>query len=201
VLVVDGGASNLLLYCSAEGVRLLQHDVARADATSIDSTLQLQTIRLAVTRELAADPADGPIGRRVSLLIAAQMSGMADATRDMAVEYAKLREQFGKPIGAFQAIKHMCSDMAIRAEAARALVVYAAANADAGAADAGLDIAAAVLVAADAALKNAAINIQIHGGFGFTAECNAHHFLKRATVFERMAGLRGREAALLSQPA
>lgn len=140
----------------------------------IDETVSM--FRLAGCR-----PAAGRDGRadRLSLLLAAYLSGIAASVRDMAVSYAKTREQFGQPIGAFQAIKHMCADMALRAAAADAQCRYAAVTAG-SVLGTTQEIASARLLAGDAALANARANIQIHGGMGFTAECDAHLYLKRA---------------------
>jgi alkylation response protein AidB-like acyl-CoA dehydrogenase len=114
--------------------------------------------------------------------------GVAEGARNMAVDYAKVREQFGKPIGSFQAIKHLCADMAIRSEAALCQASFAALVIDQDHRDADYHATSAKLVATDAALRNAADNIQIHGAFGFTAEANAHHFLKRAHVIDLLWG-------------
>jgi alkylation response protein AidB-like acyl-CoA dehydrogenase len=113
---------------------------------------------------------------------------MAEATRDMAVEYAKTRQQFGKAIGSFQAIKHLCADMAIRAEAAVCQVIFAALVESERRAGARFHSVAARLVAVEAALQNAAQNIQVHGAIGFTAEAEAHLFIKRAHVLEQLWG-------------
>lgn len=138
------------------------------------------------------------LAHRASVLIAAQLVGIAEAARDMAAEYAKLREQFGQPIGAFQAIKHRCADNAVRAEAAWFQTVFAALSLRGGLGDAAQQVAAAVLVAANAAHENAAINVQVHGGMGYTAECDAHRYVKRARILQRMAGgLRAHERAVL----
>jgi alkylation response protein AidB-like acyl-CoA dehydrogenase len=125
---------------------------------------------------------------RASVLAAAALVGIAEATRDMAAEYSKVRVQFGKPIGAYQAIKHRCADMAVRAEAASSQVLFAALSIDEGRPDDAFQAASAKVVASDAAIRNAADNIQIHGGMGYTFEHDAHLYLKRAHVFDRIAG-------------
>jgi alkylation response protein AidB-like acyl-CoA dehydrogenase len=138
------------------------------------------------------------LARRASVLLAAQCVGLAEGARDMAVGYAKLREQFGQPIGGFQAIKHRCADMAVRAEAAWFQTVFAALSLRDGLPDAAQQVAAAVLVASSAAHENAAANVQVHGGMGYTAECNAHRYVKRARILDRLAGgMRAHERALL----
>ncbi|MDB5583596.1 MAG: hypothetical protein JWR80_8772 [Bradyrhizobium sp.] len=173
-LLDHGGAEQLVLLSG--GVALIGRSAA-ADPVAvegIDETISLDRVRgdfVAVPRGAEAD--------RASLLLAAYLTGIAQATRDMAVAYACTREQFGQPIGAFQAIKHQCADMTVRAAAAEAQVFHAAITFGQGVDDTA-EVAAARLLAGDAALANAKVNIQIHGGMGFTAECDAHLFLKRA---------------------
>ncbi|MCL4716425.1 MAG: acyl-CoA dehydrogenase family protein [Hyphomonadaceae bacterium] len=118
---------------------------------------------------------------RARIAVAAYLVGVAEAVRDMAVAYAGAREQFGQPIGAFQAVKHACADMAVRAEAAMAQTWFAALALDHGGGEE--DAAAAQVLAIQAALENARANVQVHGGMGFTYECDAHFYLKRAHVF------------------
>lgn len=130
---------------------------------------------------------------RLRLLDAAALAGIAQASLDMAVAYAGLREQFGRPIGTFQAIKHHCADMAIAARCARDQVSFAAVALDEQRPDAEVQIESALLVAGQAALDNAGRNIQIHGGIGFSDEADPHLFLKRAQLQLAIAG--GLEAA------
>jgi alkylation response protein AidB-like acyl-CoA dehydrogenase len=128
--------------------------------------------------------------------------GIAEATRDMATAYAKTREQFGKPIGVNQAIKHRCADMAVAADAAVNQLLFAALSVQEERPDADFQVAAARVVADQAALTNARHNVQVHGGMGFTAECDAHLYVKRAHLLGRtFGGLRGAQADLLAQPA
>ncbi|MEY2474737.1 MAG: hypothetical protein QOG87_52 [Actinomycetota bacterium] len=141
----------------------------------------------------AADGTDvGPASdwqRRGAVLVAAQMAGMAAATSDLAVAYAKERHQFDKPIGAFQAVKHICADTRVRADVARAAVDAAAVTYDdPGVGDVDRAVAAAKLVAGEAAVANAKACIQVHGGMGFTWEIDAHLYLKRAWVLDRLFG-------------
>jgi len=122
-------------------------------------------------------------------LVAAQMLGIAEATTELATDYAKRREQFGRPIGSFQALKHMLADMFVRQEAARAAVYAAGATLDDPlVGDVATAVASAKIVAGEAALKNARACIQIHGGMGYTWEIPAHYYLKRAWVCESLFG-------------
>ncbi|TKT78377.1 acyl-CoA dehydrogenase family protein [Aquamicrobium sp. LC103] len=125
------------------------------------------------------------------LLVCAQLLGIAEATRDLAVAYAQLRRQFGRPIGSFQAVKHHCANMAVAVEAASSLLDFAAVAARDARADAPFQLAALRRLATGAALGNARTCIQIHGGIGFSAEADAHHFLKHAHLLARLGGTAG----------
>lgn len=114
-----------------------------------------------------------------ALLTAALQLGSALRTVELAVGYAKEREQFGQPIGAFQAVKHLCAQMLVRAEVARTAVYAAAVTAYTGGP---AEIAAAKLLADAAAVRNARDCLQVHGGMGFTWEADVHLHLKRAWV-------------------
>jgi 3-oxochol-4-en-24-oyl-CoA dehydrogenase len=117
------------------------------------------------------------------ILAAAQAAGGAAACLSQAVEYAKVREQFGRPIGSFQAVKHRCADMFVAAELAAAVAWDAARAADeSDAQQAALAAAEAATVALRSFLRNAQSNIQVHGGIGFTWEHDAHLYLRRAAA-------------------
>jgi alkylation response protein AidB-like acyl-CoA dehydrogenase len=120
--------------------------------------------------------------------LAAESVGAATAALDMAVSYAKEREQFDRPIGSFQAIKHKAADMLRSVEAARLTVYYAASAIDAGDADAHVAAAMAKVAANDAFMRCAAENIQIHGGIGVTWEHDAHLYYRRALASAAMFG-------------
>ncbi|MFE9398513.1 acyl-CoA dehydrogenase family protein [Streptomyces flavidovirens] len=111
-----------------------------------------------------------------ALLTAAEQLGSAARTTEAAVQYAGEREQFGRPIGAFQAVKHLCAQMLVRTEVARSAVYGAAVTGDL------VEIAGAKLLADDAAVRNARDCLQVHGGMGFTWEADVHLHLKRAWV-------------------
>jgi len=127
--------------------------------------------------------------RAESVLGGALLVGLAEGTMEMAVAYAKQREQFGKPIGSFQAVKHMCADMLVAAETARAAVHAAAVTIDQpGVGDPDRAAAGAGLLAAEAAIRNGKTSIQVHGGMGFTWEVPAHLYLMRAWVLAQAIG-------------
>jgi len=160
----------------------------------IDETVTIHRAKLNTGKPAAITPrADAVEIRRMELLVASYATGLSEAARDMAVEYAKIRNQFGQPIGAFQAIKHACADMAVRAEAAMSQTFYAAATADMQQGDDVFEAACARLLACEAAVENAKANIQIHGGMGYTFECDAHLYLKRGHIMQQLDSSRFRE--------
>jgi hypothetical protein len=185
------GASFALLW-GDEGMVLLDcAHLAGERLASIDRSVAVQ--RCTVTDKAVAGHVGAPgasLVRQGHLLLSAMLLGVAGATRDMAVDYAKLRTQFGQPIGAFQAIKHRCADMAIGAQALGAQLVFAALAERDGWRDAGFQNDACRMLAARYALSNARSNIQVHGGIGFTAECDAHLYLLRAHLYEHIGGTR-----------
>jgi alkylation response protein AidB-like acyl-CoA dehydrogenase len=140
--------------------------------------------------------ADDPLYRRATVLTAAMLVGIAEATRDLAAEHAKVRVQFDRPIGVHQAVKHPCADMAVRGEASWAQTVVAALSHDEEFSDADFQALSALVVAGEAAERNAAQALQILGGIGFTEEHDVHLYVTRGHVLRRVLGDR---AALLDQ--
>ncbi|MFD5254825.1 acyl-CoA dehydrogenase family protein [Streptomyces bobili] len=116
------------------------------------------------------------------LLTAAEQLGGATRACELAVQHARTREQFGQPIGGFQAVKHLCAELLVRVEVARAAVYAAAVTADPA------DIAAARLLADEAAVRGARDCLQVYGGMGFTWDVEVHLLLKRAWVRTRRTG-------------
>lgn len=113
---------------------------------------------------------------------AAEMLGGAQRMLDMAVEHAKEREQFGRPIGSFQAVKHRCADMLVDVEGMRSAVYYAAWCVGAGDPDASVAASTAKIWCSDAAKRVMASGLQVHGGIGFTWEHDVHLYLKRSQL-------------------
>jgi alkylation response protein AidB-like acyl-CoA dehydrogenase len=132
-------------------------------------------------------------------LTAAVQLGLADRLTEMAVEYAKERVQFDRPIGSFQAIKHMLADMLTRTEVARAAVYSAGAvlDEDATANTRSRLVHGAKVVASDAAIANGKAATQVFGGMGFTWEVDVHLYLKRAWVLDTHFENAGRNAELV----
>jgi alkylation response protein AidB-like acyl-CoA dehydrogenase len=134
------------------------------------------------------------------ILTGALCVGLAAGACDLAVAYAKGRQQFGRPVGSFQAVKHLCADMLVRAETARTAVQAAAVTVDQPeVGDATRAAAGSALLAAEAALANAATCIQVHGGMGFTWEVPAHLYLMRSRVLSSSLGDRDALASLVAE--
>jgi len=128
---------------------------------------------------------------RATVALSAELVGVAQRALDMAVEYAKEREQFGRPIGAYQAVSHRCAEMLWAVEEARSLLYYAAWCADAQPETLPLAASMSNARASDAATSVTHNAIQVLGGIGFTWEHDVHFFLKRARVVAQLLGSAG----------
>ncbi|WP_406235715.1 acyl-CoA dehydrogenase [Nocardia sp. NBC_01009] len=129
-----------------------------------------------------------PVEDLVVVLVAAELAGLAGWCLETAVEYAKVREQFGRRIGSFQAVKHICAWMLCRAELIRAVAADAAAAVDEGGAELPIAAAIAATISLDAAVETAKDCIQVLGGIGFTWEHDAHFYLRRAIALRQLLG-------------
>ncbi len=128
-------------------------------------------------------------------IVSAVQLGLAEGALELANDYAKERQQFGRPIGGFQAVKHMLAEMFVKQEAARAGAYNAGATLDAPeVADVQRAVSSAKVTAGESAIRNARTGIQVHGGMGFTWEVMAHYYLKRAWVCENMFGTQDEHA-------
>jgi alkylation response protein AidB-like acyl-CoA dehydrogenase len=190
-LAFDWTEADMLLVWNAEGAGLFDPDsfTGPREEEALDDSLTLHrgTLDRGRARHWISTE-DEPLGVRANLLLTARLTGLADGACALATEYARQREQFGRPIGSFQAIKHRCADMALRAETSGYLTALAALKLEAGAADAATQVAVAKLKASDAARENGRAVIQIHGGLGFQSECDAHWFMKRANIYDHAGG-------------
>ncbi len=149
---------------------------------------------------LVAGPDDAARVRRDAVVLtSALLMGVALGATELSQQYAIEREQFGRPIGSFQAVKHLLADMLTKAEVARS-AVYAAACAIDGASDDDAERAASVakVMAGEAALFCGKSGIQVHGGMGFTWEVHAQRFWKRAVALDNSFGIIDHHAALLA---
>ncbi|MET8980646.1 acyl-CoA dehydrogenase family protein [Streptomyces sp. NPDC004539] len=172
VAVVDGG---LVEWWDEADVVIGEGGSGAVPIRSVDPLTPLRRVPDATVRTAGPDPV-------AVLLTAAEQLGTATRACELAVGHARVREQFGRPIGAFQAVQHLCADMLVRAEVARAAVYAAAVTGDAA------DTACARVLADEAAVGNAGDCLQVFGGMGFTWEADVHLLLKRAWVRTRRAG-------------
>ncbi|HEX9552087.1 MAG TPA: acyl-CoA dehydrogenase [Streptosporangiaceae bacterium] len=183
--ITGSGPTWFILDAGQPGVRLTPR-------SPVDFSRALADVRL---DDVAVRPGmvlDGASPRLVpdlaATLAAAEASGVATWCSQTATEYARTRQQFGRPIGSFQAIKHLCAQMLCRAELATAAAWDAACAADQGADELSLAAAGAAAVALDAAVDNAKDCIQVLGGIGFTWEHDAHLYLRRALSLRSLLG-------------
>jgi alkylation response protein AidB-like acyl-CoA dehydrogenase len=175
--VPDAEGADVVVVRDGDGWALAE-GVGAEPAQSLDPTRRLWSIEVAGAREPL--PGDGArAGDVIAVALAAESVGVARRTLDMAVEYAKEREQFGRPIGAYQAVSHACAQMLLEVEGARSAVMFAAWALDASPEEAGLAAAMAKAYASDAGWRVPAASLQVHGGIGFTWEHDLHLWLKR----------------------
>jgi alkylation response protein AidB-like acyl-CoA dehydrogenase len=199
--VLDGATAGLILVVATTDAGLslfaVEGDAAglgRAALPALDQTRQLARLEFAgVTGRLIGSPGDGAAALDRALdvaavALAAEQLGGAQRALDMAVEYAKVRRQFDRPIGSFQAIKHRCADLLLEVESLRSAVGYAAAAVAEDSAEIPVLASLVEAYASETYFHVAAENIQIHGGIGFTWEHDAHLYFKRAKASELFLG-------------
>jgi alkylation response protein AidB-like acyl-CoA dehydrogenase len=189
ILVQDAATADLLLVATSDGRRhVVERDgdgVTVTPERSIDLTRRLYSVRFDGVRVGPGATLDGaqadylPVLLRACVAIAAESTGVAQRALEMAVEYAKDRKQFGRPIGAYQAVSHRCAQMLLETENSRSAVYGAAWAADAEPESLPLAAAMAKAYASDAGWRVPDASIQVHGGIGFTWEHDLHFFLKR----------------------
>ena len=184
------GLSLFLVDPKSAGVTLTP--MVGIDLGSRWSEMRLDKVAVGVDAILGRPGAAGPVVeallRRAAVMSSAEMLGAARRCLDMSVEYAKVREQFGQPIGSYQAIRHRCAEMLLEAENAHAAVYYAAWALTAGAEDAAVAASICKSYVNEAARKVCGDAIQVHGGIGFTWEYDLHLYMKRAKGLEPLYG-------------
>ncbi|OBB38886.1 acyl-CoA dehydrogenase [Mycobacterium sp. 852002-51961_SCH5331710] len=199
-VVLGAGLADLLLLAVGEDVLVLPAagDGVTVDVkTNLDPTRRTARVTLADVEVGAAEVLPGAAASARAMartIAAAEAVGGAHDCVDAAVEYAKVREQFGRTIGTFQAVKHHLANMLVAAESAGATVWDAARAASAGEQEFALMAACAATLAFPAYVHNAELNIQVHGGIGYTWEHDAHLHLRRAITVRGLLG--GRDAPL-----
>jgi alkylation response protein AidB-like acyl-CoA dehydrogenase len=186
-LVLDAGSADFFLVATADGGRhLVEKGAGGVSVTaeeSIDPTRRLFSVRFEGVRPEATLSGSGedyhPVFHRACVALAAESTGLAQRALEMSVEYAKDRQQFGRPIGAYQAVSHRCAQMLLETENSRSAVYGAAWAADAEPESLPLAASTAKAYASDAGWRVPDAAIQVHGGIGFTWEHDLHFFLKR----------------------
>ncbi len=199
--VLDGVAAGLLLVVARtdDGLSLFAVDggaegLRRSPLATLDQTRALARCEFdSAAGRLIGSPGDATaiLGRVLdtgAIALAAEQLGGAQRALDMAVEYAKIRHQFGRPIGSFQVIKHRCADLLLEVESLRSAVIYAAAAVAEDSPEVPALASLLKALASEVYFHVAAENIQIHGGIGFTWEHDAHLYFKRAKSSELFLG-------------
>ena len=182
------GAAWIVVVSGDEAVLISSEDVeVLADVAPLDPSTPLRRVRANAVIPGASDPS-GATARWATTLVSAQMAGLAEATCAMSVEYAKEREQFGQPIGSFQAVKHLCAEMAAELEPSRSLVWYAAYAFDDAPAEAGLTAAHAKAHTSEIGRFIARTATEVHGGMGITDLLGLHYWFKRIGLNRQLLG-------------
>jgi alkylation response protein AidB-like acyl-CoA dehydrogenase len=189
LFVLDAATADFFVV-GAKGDRrfIVEHDapgVTISPTPTIDATRKQYAVKLDGVKvgEEAAFGGDGAMEDariRAYIAIAAELTGVAQRALEMAVDYAKERKQFNRPIGSYQAVSHRCAQMLLETEGARSATYYAAWAADNEPETAPLAASMAKAYASDAGTRVTGASLQVHGGIGFTWEHDLHLFLKRA---------------------
>ncbi len=184
-VVIGGHLADVLLVPAGDDVLVVEKPAGGIHAevpANLDQSRRAATVRLDAAPVTVLPGARGLLTDVARAVLAAEAAGIAAETTEQAAEYAKIRQQFGRPIATFQAVKHHCANMLVAAELATA-AVWDAGRAGLGGGDQlRFTAAIAAVLACSAAVGNANLNIQVHGGIGFTWEHDAHLYLRRATA-------------------
>jgi alkylation response protein AidB-like acyl-CoA dehydrogenase len=187
-LVPDADSAEVILLLGHEGARIVERGQADIEpVATMDPTRSFSRVRGGDAGEaLEGDRIPGI--SRVAAALAAELTGIAQRAMEMAVEYARDRKQFGRPIGSYQAVSHRCAQMLLETEGARSASYYAAWCGDAEPETLPLAACMAKAYASDAGWNVCTAALQVHGGIGFTWEHDLHFFLKRAKVDAMLYG-------------
>ena len=178
-LVPDADSAAVIVLLDGESGTVV--DGARAQqrrVDTIDSTRRFSRVEGGAGDPLAGDAAAG--ADRAATALAAELTGVGQRAMEMAVDYARERKQFDRPVGAYQAVSHRCAQMLLEVEGARSATYYAAWAADHEPESLSLAASMAKSYASDAGWRVTASALQVHGGIGFTWEHDLHFFMKRA---------------------
>ncbi len=188
-----GGDRGITIFCvGARDPGVTITPLKTVDMTRRLCHVKFDGVEVPAANILGAENEGGPLLTRLleigATALSVEMAGTAQKALDLSVEYAKTRVQFGKPIGAFQAIKHKCVDMMVAVENSRSLAYYAAWTVDQRAPEAASATAMAKAYASDMAKNVTSEAIQVHGGIGFTWEHDMHLYHRRAIADESNFG-------------
>jgi alkylation response protein AidB-like acyl-CoA dehydrogenase len=186
-LVPDADSAEVIVLLEGDSGTVVERGAAEVEpVTTIELTRRFARVRADGGEALAGDP--GPARDRIATALAAELVGVGQRAMEMAVDYARERKQFGRPIGAYQAVSHPCAQMLLEVEGARSTTYYAAWCADAEPESLPLAASMAKAYASDAGWRVSAAALQVFGGIGFTWEHDLHFFLKRAKVDAHLYG-------------
>jgi alkylation response protein AidB-like acyl-CoA dehydrogenase len=186
-LVPDADTADIIVLYDAESeTATVSTDAQVTPVDTIDSTRRFSRVEGGGGEQLpgAAGEAIAPI----AVAISGELVGVSQRAMEMAVAYAKDRQQFGRPIGAYQAVSHRCAQMLLETEGARSATLYAAWTADFEPSSLQLAASMAKAYASDCGWRVTASSLQVHGGIGFTWEHDLHFFLKRAKADGHLFG-------------
>ncbi len=188
--VLDGATAELILVAAGPGLFAVREGFARQSVEVFDPTRRLARLEFdGTSADLVSDAAN--LARTTDLAaigLAAECVGVAERALEMATEYAKLRVQFGRPIGSFQAIKHRLANVLLEVEAARSAAWYALWAVTERPEEVSVVAPLALATCSETAYLAAAENIQVHGGIGYTWEHPAHLYFRRATTSRLLLG-------------
>ncbi|MFD9189380.1 acyl-CoA dehydrogenase family protein [Streptomyces phaeochromogenes] len=202
MFVLDGATADVVLtvartgegigvfWVDGDAAGLTREPLPTMDPTRRQARLDYQDVPATRLRTSGGDGWDlvSQVLDRAAVALAAEQVGVASRALDMAVEYAKVRHQFGRPIGSFQAVKHLLADVLLEVESARAAAHYALLAAENEDPELPAVASLAKAFCSDACLQATEQNIQVHGGIGFTWEHPAHLYLKRAKTSQLLFG-------------
>lgn len=193
LFVTDAAVANFIVVVARNGVFVVEAKAAGMRITpmsGMDLTRKLYALHFDNTPAEKIGETNGlakAFDIATTALVAEMVGGM-QRTLDITVEYAKMRKQFGKPIGMFQAVQHHCADMYLETESSRSSAYYAAWTLEENAPDAEAAVSIAKMYASDAARAVGNRGIQVHGGMGFTWENDVHLYYRRAKASETAFG-------------
>jgi 3-oxochol-4-en-24-oyl-CoA dehydrogenase len=184
-VVISGHLADVMLIPAGDDVLVVEKSAGGVQAevpANLDQSRRAARVRLDAAPATVLPGARGLLTDVARVVLAAEAVGLAAETTEQAAEYAKVRQQFGRPIATFQAVKHHCANMLAAAELATAAAWDAGRAGIGGGDQSSYTAAIAAVLAVPAAVGNANLNIQVHGGIGFTWEHDAHLYLRRAAA-------------------